>query len=123
MDSIAFVKGHGTRNDFVVLPDADGTLELTAELAIALCDRRGGIGADGVLRVVKTAADPDASDMVGAATWFMDYRNADGSLSQTCGNGLRVFVRYLARRGPRRARAADDRDAGRRGHGLGRPRR
>ena len=95
MDSIAFVKGHGTRNDFVLLPDADGTLDLTAELAIALCDRRGGIGADGVLRVVKATADPDATAMADQATWFMDYRNADGSLSETCGNGLRVFARYL----------------------------
>ena len=95
MDSIAFVKGHGTRNDFVLLPDADGTLDLTAELAIALCDRRAGIGADGVLRVVKAIADPDAIAMADEATWFMDYRNADGSLSETCGNGLRVFARYL----------------------------
>jgi diaminopimelate epimerase len=95
VDSIAFVKGHGTRNDFVLLPDADGTLELTAELAIALCDRRSGIGADGVLRVVKSIADPDAAAMADQATWFMDYRNADGSISQTCGNGLRVFARYL----------------------------
>jgi diaminopimelate epimerase len=95
VDSIAFVKGHGTHNDFVLLPDADGALELTAELAIALCDRRGGIGADGVLRVVRTAADADATAMADQATWFMDYRNSDGSLSQTCGNGLRVFARYL----------------------------
>ena len=95
MDTIAFVKGHGTRNDFVLLPDVDGTLDLTAELAIALCDRRGGIGADGVLRVVKSTADPDATAMADQATWFMDYRNADGSLSETCGNGLRVFARYL----------------------------
>jgi diaminopimelate epimerase len=95
VDSIDFVKGHGTRNDFVLLPDADGTLDLTAELAIALCDRRAGIGADGVLRVVKATADPDATAMAGEATWFMDYRNADGSLSETCGNGLRVFARYL----------------------------
>jgi diaminopimelate epimerase len=79
----------------VLLPDADGTLDLTAELAIALCDRRGGIGADGVLRVVKATADPDATAMADRATWFMDYRNADGSLSETCGNGLRVFARYL----------------------------
>jgi diaminopimelate epimerase len=95
VDSIAFVKGHGTHNDFVLLPDADGTLELTAELAITLCDRRGGIGADGVLRVVKSSADPEASAMAGQAPWFMDYRNADGSISETCGNGLRVFARYL----------------------------
>ena len=95
MDSIAFVKGHGTHNDFVLLPDADGSLELTAELAVTLCDRRGGIGADGVLRVVKASADPDSVAMADQATWFMDYRNADGSISETCGNGLRVFARYL----------------------------
>ena len=95
VDSVAFVKGHGTRNDFVLLPDADATLDLTAELAIALCDRRAGIGADGVLRVVKATADSDAIEMADKATWFMDYRNADGSLSETCGNGLRVFARYL----------------------------
>jgi diaminopimelate epimerase len=95
VDSIAFVKGHGTHNDFVLLPDADGTLELTAELAITLCNRRGGIGADGVLRVVRSSADSDSIAMAGQATWFMDYRNADGSISETCGNGLRVFARYL----------------------------
>jgi diaminopimelate epimerase len=95
VDSIAFVKGHGTRNDFVLLPDPDGTLDVTAELAAALCDRRSGIGADGVLHVVRSSADPAAAAMADAAPWFMDYRNADGSLSETCGNGLRVFARYL----------------------------
>jgi len=95
VDSIAFVKGHGTHNDFVLLPDLDGALDLTPELVIALCDRRGGIGADGVLRVVRSSADPDAAAMAAQAPWFMDYRNADGSVSETCGNGLRVFARYL----------------------------
>jgi diaminopimelate epimerase len=95
VDSIPFVKGHGTRNDFVLLPDPDGSLELTPELAAELCDRRGGIGADGVLRVVRSSASPDAAAMAHLATWFMDYRNADGSTSETCGNGLRVFARYL----------------------------
>ena len=95
MDSIAFVKGHGTHNDFVLLPDLDGALDLTPELVIALCNRRGGIGADGVLRVVRSSADPDAAAMAAQAPWFMDYRNADGSVSETCGNGLRVFARYL----------------------------
>ena len=92
---IAFVKGHGTRNDFVLLPDPERTLDLTPQLVTALCDRRGGIGADGVLRVVRSRFDPEAAAMADAAEWFMDYRNADGSLSQTCGNGLRVFARYL----------------------------
>jgi diaminopimelate epimerase len=92
---IAFVKGHGTRNDFVLLSDPDGALELTGDLVARLCDRRAGVGADGVLRVVRSAADAQAAAMAGQATWFMDYRNADGSIAETCGNGLRVFGRYL----------------------------
>ncbi len=93
--SVRFVKGHGTRNDFVVLPDPDGALALDAGLVRALCDRRAGVGGDGVLRVVRCAADPDAADMAGDAEWFMDYRNADGSVAEMCGNGIRVFGRYL----------------------------
>ncbi|MGH3734773.1 MAG: diaminopimelate epimerase [Micromonosporaceae bacterium] len=90
-----FAKGHGTGNDFVVLPDPDGALELTAALVRALCDRRTGIGGDGVLRVVRAAKHPDAAAMAGEAEWFMDYWNADGSLAEMCGNGSRVFARYL----------------------------
>lgn len=90
-----FTKGHGTGNDFVILPDPDGQLPLTPELVAALCDRRRGIGADGVLRVVRSAKHPDAADMAGEAEWFMDYWNSDGSLAEMCGNGARVFVRYL----------------------------
>ena len=84
--SYRFLKGHGTENDFVLLPDADGTVhgDLSAERVRALCDRRAGIGGDGVLRVVRDGE-----------RWFMDYRNADGSLSEMCGNGIRVFARYL----------------------------
>ena len=89
-DRIPFVKGHGTRNDFVVLPDLDNTLRLSDDEVIAICDRRSGIGADGILRVVR-------SD--GAAPWFMDYRNADGSVAEMCGNGIRVFGRFLVERG------------------------
>ena len=81
-----FVKGHGTRNDFIVLPDLDDRLALSDAEVAALCDRRGGIGADGVLRVVTGRGD---------APWFMDYRNADGSVAEMCGNGIRVFGRYL----------------------------
>ena len=92
-----FSKGHGTGNDFVILPDPDGRLELTPELVTALCDRRRGIGGDGVLRVVRTAAAGLArgSD----AEWFMDYRNSDGSIAEMCGNGVRVYARYLIREG------------------------
>ncbi|MDL4818092.1 diaminopimelate epimerase [Actinomadura opuntiae] len=91
-----FVKGHGTENDFVILPDLDGALELTPEAVVRLCDRRAGIGADGVLRVVRTKAmDSGATGGLDGAEWFMDYRNADGSIAEMCGNGVRVFARYL----------------------------
>ena len=96
---LRFLKGHGTENDFVLLPDPDGSRGApSAELVRALCHRRAGLGADGVIRVVRTAAcdDPDAVAARGTAEWFMDYRNADGSLSEMCGNGVRVLGRYLA---------------------------
>lgn len=94
----AFVKGHGTENDFVLLPDANGRLELTAEQVARVCDRHAGIGADGVIRVVRTDAteDPAAVAARAEATWFMDYRNSDGSLAEMCGNGIRVLGLYLA---------------------------
>ena len=138
-----FAKGHGTGNDFLILPDLDDHLRLSSELIIRLCDRRTGLGADGVLRVVRTAAAgsgapqrpsgsgvpqrppgsgvpqrppgsgvpqrPSGSGVPqrppGSGTrqppagpapeWFMDYRNADGTVAQMCGNGIRVFARYL----------------------------
>ena len=91
------LKGHGTGNDFVVVPDLDGALGLTPTLVRALCDRHTGLGADGVLRVVRSANDPDGKQMAAEAEYFMDYRNADGSVAEMCGNGMRVFVRYLQR--------------------------
>ncbi|OAA24743.1 diaminopimelate epimerase [Frankia sp. EI5c] len=90
-----YVKGHGTGNDFVIIPDADGELDLTGDLVRAICHRGKGVGADGVLRVVLAAAEPAAAAFRGAARWFMDYRNADGSIAEMCGNGIRVFARYL----------------------------
>ena len=94
--ALRFMKGHGTGNDFVVLPDPDDDLELTPELVQALCDRRTGVGADGVLRMVRTDCVPGAAGVHDPeARWFMDYRNADGSLAEMCGNGIRVFARYL----------------------------
>ena len=99
-DAYPFLKGHGTENDFVLLPDHDGTVhgDLTPGGSRALCDRRAGIGGDGVLRVVRTAALRDRARRAGAE-WFMDYRNGDGSLSEMCGNGIRVFARHLADEG------------------------
>jgi diaminopimelate epimerase len=93
-----FAKGHGTGNDFVILPDLAGDLDLSAELVARLCDRHFGLGADGVLRVVRAAAA--GTDAAGQqAEWFMDYRNADGSVAEMCGNGVRVFAKYLIDQG------------------------
>jgi diaminopimelate epimerase len=89
------VKGHGTENDFLVLPDLEGAIDLRPELVRALCDRHAGLGADGVLRVVRSENDPEAKEFAAEAPFFMDYRNADGSLAEMCGNGIRVFLRYL----------------------------
>jgi diaminopimelate epimerase len=84
-----FAKGHGTGNDFVILEDTGDDLEPSPEFVARLCDRRTGLGADGILRAVRAnGAGP-------AAEWFMDYRNADGSVAEMCGNGIRVFARYL----------------------------
>ncbi|WP_232662579.1 diaminopimelate epimerase [Pseudonocardia sp. TRM90224] len=94
-----FSKGHGTENDFVLLPDPDGALDLTPALVAELCDRRRGIGGDGVLRVVRWVALGDGPAPDPSVTWFMDYRNADGSIAEMCGNGVRVFARYLATTG------------------------
>jgi len=91
--AFAWLKGHGTENDFVLLPDHDGSVhgDLDPRFVASLCDRRRGIGADGVMRVIRSAALGEAS----AGEWFMDYRNADGSVSEMCGNGVRVFAKHL----------------------------
>ncbi|OEV04656.1 diaminopimelate epimerase [Streptomyces oceani] len=96
---VAFLKGHGTENDFVILPDPAGELRLSTETVARLCDRRAGVGGDGLLRVVRSAAHPEAREMASEAEWFMDYRNGDGSLAEMCGNGLRVFAYHLVRSG------------------------
>lgn len=101
MTGRAFTKGHGTENDFVLVPDLDGTAGLTASEVRWLADRRAGIGGDGVIRVVPTALadEPLVRELASAAPWFMDYRNADGSVAEMCGNGTRVFAAYLHREG------------------------
>ncbi len=96
---LPFLKGHGTQNDFVIVPDPDGRLDLGPAAVAALCDRRAGIGGDGLLRVVRSAADPAAAALADQAEWFMDYRNSDGSIAEMCGNGVRVFAHYLVRAG------------------------
>jgi diaminopimelate epimerase len=102
---IRFFKGHGTENDFILLPDPDGTLTLSSSQAEALCDRHSGLGGDGVLRVVRSSHAPADVDTTGTE-WFMDHRNADGTTAEMCGNGIRVFVRYLDEAGLMRGKEA-----------------
>ncbi|MDR7232884.1 diaminopimelate epimerase [Agrococcus sediminis] len=95
-----FSKGHGTGNDFVLVADPEGAHPLSAARVRELADRRFGVGGDGVIRAVPAGATGDAVlDALPAGTWAMDYWNADGSLSEMCGNGVRVFVRFLLESG------------------------
>ena len=97
LEGLTLTKAHGAGNDFILIPDFDGRLCLDAQTVAALCDRHRGVGADGVIRVVRARAlkGADAVDAGVGPEWFMDYRNADGSLAEMCGNGVRVFVHYL----------------------------
>ncbi|MGT2424619.1 diaminopimelate epimerase [Amnibacterium kyonggiense] len=99
MAELRFTKGHGTGNDFVLVADPDGVLDLAPSRIAALCDRRFGIGGDGLLRAVRVGADPVAVADDPDAVWFMDYRNADGSVAEMCGNGIRVFAAFLVQEG------------------------
>lgn len=82
-----FVKLHGAGNDFVFFNDPEGSLEFSIQEIVHLCSRHTGIGADGII-IVKPPKDPSNAG-------FMDYRNADGSIAQMCGNGIRCFAKYL----------------------------
>jgi len=98
MATLQFTKGHGTGNDFVLFADPDGEIELSAAQIAAICDRHFGVGADGVLRAVRSRNIPEGVAALAedpAAEWFMDYHNADGSVAEMCGNGIRVFSRFL----------------------------
>jgi diaminopimelate epimerase len=86
---VEFVKAHGTGNDFVVVEDLTDRYRITPQLVRAVCDRHFGVGADGLIRIAPGGETP----------FFMDYRNADGSLAEMCGNGVRVVGKYLGDRG------------------------
>ncbi len=99
---IAFTKGHGTGNDFVLFADPDGAVELDAAQLAALADRHVGVGGDGVIRAVRSARLPEGEAALAedaGAEWFMDYHNADGSPAEMCGNGIRVYGAYLIDQG------------------------
>ena len=91
-NSLIATLGHGTHNDFLVIFDPDDNLVVTPQQVAAMCNRSSGIGADGMIRIVKSEN----------GKWFMDYRNADGSLAEMCGNGIRVMARYLVAKGHQR---------------------
>jgi len=97
MKHLAFAKGHGTENSFVVILDRHKTVSLTPELVRDICDRHRGVGVDGLVRAVKAEHIPEWSG--DQDIWFMDYWNPDGSYAEMCGNGLRVFVRFLLEEG------------------------
>lgn len=98
MPEIHFTKGHGTGNDFVLFADPDGEIDLTPAQLAAIADRHFGVGGDGVLRAVRSTNIPEGAAALAeddGAEWFMDYHNSDGSVSEMCGNGIRVFTRFL----------------------------
>ncbi|OFL64866.1 diaminopimelate epimerase [Brevibacterium sp. HMSC063G07] len=93
-------KGHGTENDFLLY--ADDTVRFDPHAIAAVCDRRTGIGADGVIRAATIGSVDTPTARVAeeaGAQWYMDYRNADGSPAEMCGNGVRVFAHFLRETG------------------------
>lgn len=102
LTGLRFGKGHGTGNDFVLVADPQGERELAPEQVARLCDRRRGLGADGLIRAVRSENIPEGTALLEenpGAEWFMDYYNGDGSISEMCGNGVRVFVHFLVTQG------------------------
>jgi diaminopimelate epimerase len=102
MAEISFTKGHGTGNDFVLFADPDGEIDLTPRQLATIADRHFGVGADGVIRAVRSRSLPDGAAALAeddAAEWFMDYHNSDGSPSEMCGNGIRVYAKFLLENG------------------------
>ncbi|KRF04920.1 diaminopimelate epimerase [Arthrobacter sp. Soil782] len=102
LSGLSFSKGHGTGNDFILVADPNGSVDVTAADVAAACDRHRGIGADGLIRAVPSSFLPEGRALLEdtpEAQWFMDYRNSDGSVSEMCGNGVRVFVHFLLESG------------------------
>jgi diaminopimelate epimerase len=102
MSKVEFTKGQGTGNDFVLILDSEGTLDISPSQVARICDRHFGVGADGLIRIVPSHLIPEGAATLAeepSAFWFMDYRNADGSVAEMCGNGVRVFARFLTEKG------------------------
>jgi diaminopimelate epimerase len=88
--TMEFAKYHGIGNDFIMIADPEDALRLASDQVRALCDRRFGIGADGVIRV---APGEDGAELI------MDYVNSDGSVGEMCGNGIRCLAVFARERG------------------------
>jgi diaminopimelate epimerase len=86
-DELRFAKYQGTGNDFVMVVDLEDERHLDADTVARLCDRRTGIGADGLIRVLRSERED--------AAFEMDYRNADGSIAEMCGNGARCVGKLV----------------------------
>lgn len=102
LPAISVTKGHGTGNDFVLVSDPEMDIDFSADVVRSLTDRHRGVGADGFIRAVRTQHSGEVAGLLEQepeAQWFMDYRNADGSLAEMCGNGIRVFASYLENQG------------------------
>jgi diaminopimelate epimerase len=87
--TLEFVKMNGAGNDFILIDNRSGTIQLTPEQIVLLCDRHRGIGADGVVLMVPCKS--------GKADWAWDFYNSDGSGAEMCGNASRCFARYVQR--------------------------
>ena len=93
--------GHGTENDFIIIFDPNDEISVTTAQTARICNRDSGVGSDGLIRITRRNEK-----------WFMDYRNADGSVAEMCGNGIRVMARYLVEKAhqPEGIFAIDTRD-------------
>lgn len=102
---IPFTKMHGAGNDFIMIDQRDlGAASLGTALVASLCDRRKGVGADGLI-IIGQATSPDSA-------FRMTYFNADGGEAEMCGNGARCSVSFATRLGLMEGRASFDSQAG-----------
>ncbi|WP_366180102.1 diaminopimelate epimerase [Actinomyces timonensis] len=92
------IKGRAAGDDLLMLVDPDCDVPLTAADIAAACDRRGGIGASGLVRVVRTASLPGAerfAEAVPEAEWFMDHYSADGTVAETTPSAVLLLAQTL----------------------------
>src|ERR1700676_5793370 len=83
---LRFTKMNGAGNDFVLLDNRSGDIQLDRKQIAHICDRHRGVGADGILLLEKSSNGAD---------FRMRYYNADGGEAEMCGNGARCFARFV----------------------------